>query len=177
MELGQLYRSSEVIGAGQDLPHAGTPEAWAGQPGVRAPHAWIIYQGETISTVDLFTGGFVLLSSNPAWRELIMSVHRHRPLDEALQLLDSVAPWSEHIVAVGMGGPEAGCPPGRFKLHYLKARALGYRATANAGEEGRAGEEMRSFFGCAPSTGSLASSPLRFKSPSSRALTTAIPQR
>jgi putative polyketide hydroxylase len=36
MELGQLYRSSEVIGAGQDLPHARTPEAWAGQPGVRA---------------------------------------------------------------------------------------------------------------------------------------------
>ena len=69
MELGQLYRSSEVIGAGQDLPHARTPEAWAGQPGVRAPHAWIIYQGETISTIDLFTGGFVLLSSNPAWRE------------------------------------------------------------------------------------------------------------
>jgi hypothetical protein len=69
MELGQLYRSSEVIGAGQDLPHARTPEAWAGQPGVRAPHPWIIYQGETISTIDLFTGGFVLLSSNPAWRE------------------------------------------------------------------------------------------------------------
>ncbi len=67
----------------------------------------------------------------------ILSVHRHRPLDEVRQLLDSVAPWSEHIVGVGMGGPEVGYPPGRFKPYYLKARALGYRTTVHAGEEGR----------------------------------------
>jgi adenosine deaminase len=67
----------------------------------------------------------------------ILSVHRHRSIDEALQLLDSVAPRSEHIVGVGMGGPEVGYPPGRFKPYYLKTRALGYRTTVHAGEEGR----------------------------------------
>ena len=69
MELGQLARSTAVIGAGPDLPPARTPEEWAGQPGVRAPHAWITYEGQTISTVDLFTRGFVLLSKNSAWRD------------------------------------------------------------------------------------------------------------
>jgi adenosine deaminase len=53
-----------------------------------------------------------------------------------LQLLDSVAPWSEQIVGVGMGGPEVGYPPGRFRPFYLKAKALGYRTTVHAGEEG-----------------------------------------
>lgn len=37
MELGQLYRSSAVIGAGAELPPALRPEQWAGQPGTRAP--------------------------------------------------------------------------------------------------------------------------------------------
>ncbi len=66
----------------------------------------------------------------------ILSVHRHRPVSEALQLLDSIAPWSEHVIGVGMGGPEVGYPPGRFKPFYLKAKALGYRTTVHAGEEG-----------------------------------------
>ncbi|AGY59725.1 FAD-dependent monooxygenase [Gloeobacter kilaueensis] len=69
MELGQLYRSSAVIGAGPNLPPAKTPEAWAGQPGVRAPHAWVIYKGKRISTIDLFNRDFVLLSRDPVWRE------------------------------------------------------------------------------------------------------------
>jgi putative polyketide hydroxylase len=40
MELGQLYRSSAVIGAGEDLPPALPPDQWVGQPGTRAPHVW-----------------------------------------------------------------------------------------------------------------------------------------
>jgi adenosine deaminase len=66
----------------------------------------------------------------------ILSVHRHRPLEEAMDLLDAVAPWSEHIAGVGMGGPEVGYPPGRFKPYFEKAKALGYRTTVHAGEEG-----------------------------------------
>ena len=75
------------------------------------------------------------MSSNMS-AAFILSVHRHRPLEEALQLLDSVAPWSEQIVGVGMGGPEVGYPPGRFRPYYLKAKALGYKTTVHAGEEG-----------------------------------------
>jgi adenosine deaminase len=75
-------------------------------------------------------------SSSAISAAYILSVHRHRPLEEALQLLDCVAPWSEQIVGVGMGGPEVGYPPGRFRPYYLKAKALGYRTTVHAGEEG-----------------------------------------
>ena len=75
-------------------------------------------------------------SSNVISAAYILSVHRHKPLEEALQLLNSIEPWSEHIVGVGMGGPEVGYPPGRFRPFYLKAKALGYRTTVHAGEEG-----------------------------------------
>lgn len=75
-------------------------------------------------------------SSSAISAAYILSVHRHRPLDDALQLLDSIRPWSEHVVGVGMGGPEVGYPPGRFRPFYLKAKALGYRTTVHAGEEG-----------------------------------------
>jgi adenine deaminase len=75
-------------------------------------------------------------SSNAINAAYILSVHRHRPVQEAVQLLDSVRPWSEHVVGVGMGGPEVGYPPGRFRPFYLKAKALGYRTTVHAGEEG-----------------------------------------
>ena len=66
----------------------------------------------------------------------IVSVHRHRPLDEALKLLDDISPWSEQVVGVGMGGPEVNYPPGRFKQFFTKAKTLGYRTTVHAGEEG-----------------------------------------
>lgn len=69
MELGQLLRSSSVIGAGTELPPAASPEEWAGQPGVRAPHAWVIHKGKRASTVDLFLKDFVLISRDPRYRE------------------------------------------------------------------------------------------------------------
>jgi adenine deaminase len=75
-------------------------------------------------------------SSSAISAAYILSVHRHRPVEDALRLLESIGPWSEHVVGVGMGGPEVGFPPGRFRPFYLKAKALGYRTTVHAGEEG-----------------------------------------
>lgn len=67
MEFGQLVRSSAVVGAGDDLPAAASPTVWAGQPGTRAPHAWVQRGGETISTLDLFGKDFILLTRDQAW--------------------------------------------------------------------------------------------------------------
>jgi len=67
MELGQLYRSTAVIGAGSELPSAASPEEWAGQPGTRAPHVWVTRQGERVSTLDLFERGWVLLCDGEPW--------------------------------------------------------------------------------------------------------------
>ncbi len=70
MEFGQLCRSSAVLGAAPELPAAATPEAWAGQPGTRAPHVWEHGATGTRSTLDLFGRGYVLLSADPAWMAL-----------------------------------------------------------------------------------------------------------
>ena len=67
MELGQLYRSAAVLGAGPDLPPARRPEEWMGQPGTRAPHAWVQRAGRRVSTLDLFQRGWVLLSEDARW--------------------------------------------------------------------------------------------------------------
>ena len=67
MELGQLYRSTAVIGAGAELPPAARPEVWAGQPGTRAPHLWVEKGGARITTLDLFERGWVLLAADERW--------------------------------------------------------------------------------------------------------------
>jgi putative polyketide hydroxylase len=67
MEFGQLYRSSAVLGAGAELPPAASPDAWAGQPGTRAPHLWVEKGGARVSTLDLFERGWRLLAANDRW--------------------------------------------------------------------------------------------------------------
>jgi len=68
MELGQLYRSEAVLGAGDELPPALRPEQWAGQPGTRAPHLWADKDGQRVSTLDLLQTGWVLLAEDDRWR-------------------------------------------------------------------------------------------------------------
>ena len=68
MEFGELYRSSAVIGADADLAPALRPDEWAGQPGTRAPHLWVMRERERVSTLDLFRGEWVLLASDERWR-------------------------------------------------------------------------------------------------------------
>jgi putative polyketide hydroxylase len=68
MELGQLYRSSSVLGASDQLPPALRPDQWAGQPGTRAPHVELRHaDGRTASTLDLFGRDWVLLSQHDGW--------------------------------------------------------------------------------------------------------------
>ena len=67
MELGQLYRSAAVIGAGEDLPLVKRPDEWNGQPGTRALHVWLNKNGERISSHDLFQKDWVLITENKNW--------------------------------------------------------------------------------------------------------------
>ncbi len=71
MEFGQLYRSTAVLGAGSELPSALRPEQWAGQPGTRAPHAWVSVGDEKWSTLDLFQRTWVLLASDERWESAV----------------------------------------------------------------------------------------------------------
>jgi hypothetical protein len=68
LEFGQLYRSNAVLGAGEELPVALRPDEWAGQPGTRAQHLWVVRDGQKVSTLDLFGGGWVLIAEDPRWK-------------------------------------------------------------------------------------------------------------
>lgn len=61
---GLLYRSAAVVGAGPELPQAQLPDAWAGQPGTRAPHVPLSSGG---STLDLFGRDWVLVTADAGW--------------------------------------------------------------------------------------------------------------
>ena len=54
-----------------------------GRPGTRAPHAWVEYQGQRISTLDLFGTSFVLLagSEGTAWCEAARATAARQNID------------------------------------------------------------------------------------------------
>ncbi|QFU01844.1 Adenine deaminase [Halomonas sp. THAF5a] len=77
-----------------------------------------------------------------AWRELgmssalILAFLRDRPAEEAMQLLESAAPYWEMLDAVGLDSAEQGNPPSKFAAVFAHARELGIPRVAHAGEEG-----------------------------------------
>jgi adenosine deaminase len=67
---------------------------------------------------------------------LIMCFLRHLPEEDALDTLDQAEPFLDQIVAIGLDSSEVGHPPEKFARAYKKARSMGLRAVAHAGEEG-----------------------------------------
>jgi putative polyketide hydroxylase len=68
IEVGEIYRSSVILGAGPELPLARRPEDWRGQPGTRMPHRQVVVNGENKSTLELVGRSWVLVSAGEAWR-------------------------------------------------------------------------------------------------------------
>jgi putative polyketide hydroxylase len=73
MDLGFRYEEGAVVPDGTSPPPVGNPVADYVQnacPGGRAPHLWVERDGQRMSTLDLFGGGFVLLtgSDGSPWR-------------------------------------------------------------------------------------------------------------
>jgi adenosine deaminase len=69
---------------------------------------------------------------------LILSFLRHLPPESAEATLTAAEPWADRLVAVGLDSSEVGFPPEPFAGVYERARAMGLRAVAHAGEEGDA---------------------------------------
>lgn len=69
---------------------------------------------------------------------LLISAHRHRTETAALEMLESILPWSRDILGIGMGGAERGNPPAKFVNFFRACRDHGFRTTIHAGEEGPA---------------------------------------
>ena len=67
---------------------------------------------------------------------LIPCFLRHLTEDAALKTLEDALPYKDWITAFGLDSSEVGHPPSKFARVFTKARALGYKTVAHAGEEG-----------------------------------------
>jgi putative polyketide hydroxylase len=104
MELGELYRSSVILGAGPDLPAAARPDEWAGQPGTRAPHVWVEHQEKRVSTLDLLSRGWVLFADDDGWAAAAASARSTLKIDVQCVLLGAdVRPREVVREALGLG--------------------------------------------------------------------------
>jgi len=69
---------------------------------------------------------------------LILCFLRDLDAADALATLEAAMPFRRHIVGVGLDSAEAGNPPAKFTDVFARARALGFKVVAHAGEEGPA---------------------------------------
>jgi adenine deaminase len=67
---------------------------------------------------------------------IILGIQRQFDETDALDMLEQARPFSKQVLAIGMGGPEVGNRPAKFTRAFARARDLGWRTTAHAGEEG-----------------------------------------
>ena len=66
---------------------------------------------------------------------LILCFLRHLSEEEAFACLEEALPLREKIVGIGLASSEVGHPPEKFAKVYARARELGFRLVAHAGEE------------------------------------------
>jgi adenine deaminase len=100
-------------------------------------------QGHTERGVDFATviGGITraLDDAQAQWgmtSRLIMCFLRHLSEAEAEATLDAALPHLDRIHGVGLDSSENGHPPAKFARVFARARALGLKLVAHAGEEG-----------------------------------------
>ena len=67
---------------------------------------------------------------------LILCFLRHLSEQEAFESLEQAMPFRDKIVGVGLASGELGNPPEKFTKVFARARELGFRLVAHAGEEG-----------------------------------------
>lgn len=67
---------------------------------------------------------------------LILCFLRHLSEREAFECLEQVMPHRDKLLGVGLASSELGHPPEKFAQVFARARQLGFRLVAHAGEEG-----------------------------------------
>ena len=65
---------------------------------------------------------------------LILCFLRHLSEEEAFACLEQVTPHRDKIVGIGLASSEVGHPPEKFARVFARARQLGFRLVAHAGE-------------------------------------------
>jgi adenosine deaminase len=69
---------------------------------------------------------------------VILGAQKQRGEEASLAMLEMMLPYKDQITALGLAGMEVGNPPSGFKRLFDRARSLGWRTVAHAGEEGPA---------------------------------------
>ena len=67
---------------------------------------------------------------------LILCFLRHLSEEEAFECLEQLLPVRDMIVGIGLASSEVGHPPEKFAKVFARAKQLGFRLVAHAGEEG-----------------------------------------
>ena len=67
---------------------------------------------------------------------LILCFLRHLSETEAFECLEQALPLRDKILGIGLASSEVGHPPEKFARVFARARELGFRLVAHAGEEG-----------------------------------------
>jgi len=75
---------------------------------------------------------------SPVSASLIMCFLRHLPEQDAMATLEEALPYRDKFIGVGLDSSEVGHPPEKFARVFERARNLGLRLVAHAGEEGPA---------------------------------------
>jgi hypothetical protein len=136
-QYGAIYRSDAVVDDGTVADISTVTDYRAtGHPGARAPHVWLTRpSGEVISTIDLWDGGFVLLTgggSRKRWEAAASAARAEGPpisvhaIGPDTDLRDTTCSWTS-VYGVGAGGAVLVRPDGhvgaRFKDLPEDARA------------------------------------------------------
>jgi adenosine deaminase len=113
----------------------------------RVVHAELFFDPQTHTArgvpMDMIIGGLRDAMDDAHKRydissQLIMCFLRHLSEDAAFETLEQVLPFKSEIVGVGLDSGERGNPPSKFARVFKRARELGLRTVAHAGEEGPA---------------------------------------
>jgi len=114
----------------------------AATDGVRHAEIFFDPQGHTARGVPManVVGGIARALTEAEERgitsQLIMCFLRHLPEADAEATLDAALPFLSLIHGVGLDSSEVGHPPEKFARVFARARSLGLKIVAHAGEEG-----------------------------------------
>ena len=131
--IGYRYHSTAILEEpGDDGALLEDPRVPTGRPGSRAPHVALDWDGQLISTIDLFGFGFVLIAGpeGRAWMDAgrLVKERLRIQLTRVLvdeELMDVEGRWTERY-GVGRGGAVTD-PPRRLRRLALTVRRPGPR--------------------------------------------------
>jgi len=104
-------------------------------------HAEIFFDPQThtargVPFETAISGIWRACQEGPISASLIMCFLRHLSEEEALATLEESLPYRDKFIGVGLDSSEVGHPPEKFARVFERARQLGLRLVAHAGEEG-----------------------------------------